>query len=76
MVDLNINIGSLSTTGYDVNIGYTGLEIGRFGSLSFNLTGTYLVDLITQPAPGIDLQPIRTCSVTPTTAWASTRRCA
>ena len=57
MQDLNINIGSLSTTGYDVNIGYTGVEIGRFGSLSFNLTGTYLVDLITQPAPGIDLDP-------------------
>ena len=36
---------------------YTGLEIGRFGSLSFNMTGTYVVDLITQPAPGIDLEP-------------------
>ena len=55
--DLNMNIGSLSTTGYDINIGYTGLEIGRFGSLSFNLTGTYLVELITQPAPGVDLNP-------------------
>ncbi len=55
--DLNINIGSLSTTGYDINIGYTGLEMGRFGSMAFNLTGTYLVDLITQPAPGIDLNP-------------------
>ncbi len=55
--DTNINIGSLSTTGYDINIGYTGLEIGRFGSLSFNMTGTYLVDLITRPAPGIDLDP-------------------
>jgi outer membrane receptor protein involved in Fe transport len=55
--DLNINIGSLSTTGYDVNIGYTGLEVGRFGSLSFNMTGTYLIDLVTQPAPGVDLHP-------------------
>jgi outer membrane receptor protein involved in Fe transport len=55
--DLNINIGSLETTGYDVNIGYTGLEMGRFGSLAFNLTGTYLVELITQPAPGVDLDP-------------------
>jgi len=55
--DLNINLGSLSTTGYDINIGYTGLEMGRFGSLAFNLTGTYLVDLITQPAPGVDLEP-------------------
>ncbi len=57
VVDTNINIGSLSTTGYDVNIGYTGVQIGRFGSLAFNLTGTYAVDLITQPAPGIDLNP-------------------
>jgi outer membrane receptor protein involved in Fe transport len=57
VVDTNINIGSLSTTGYDINIGYTGVEIGRFGSLSFNMTGTYVVDLITQPAPGIDLEP-------------------
>jgi len=57
VVDTNINIGSLSTTGYDINIGYTGLEIGRFGSLAFNMTGTYLIDLITQPAPGIDLHP-------------------
>jgi iron complex outermembrane recepter protein len=55
--DLNTNIGSLSTTGYDVNIGYTGLEMGRFGSLAFNLTGTYLVDLITQPVPGLDIDP-------------------
>ncbi|HET8693003.1 MAG TPA: TonB-dependent receptor [Steroidobacteraceae bacterium] len=53
----NINIGSLSTTGYDVNIGYTGLEMGRFGSLAFNLTGTYVINLITQPAPGLDIDP-------------------
>jgi outer membrane receptor protein involved in Fe transport len=53
----NINIGSLSTTGYDVNIGYTGLEMGRFGSLAFNLTGTYVIDLITTPTPGLDLDP-------------------
>ena len=52
--DLNINIGSLATTGYDVNVGYTGVEIGRFGSLAFNLTGTYLDELITEPGPGIE----------------------
>jgi len=55
--DLNMNIGSVQTSGYDINIGYTGLEVGRFGSLAFNLTGTYLIDLITQPAPGVDLHP-------------------
>jgi outer membrane receptor protein involved in Fe transport len=53
VVDTNINIGSLSTKGYDLNVNYTGLEIGRFGSLNFNLTGTYLEELITDPGPGI-----------------------
>jgi outer membrane receptor protein involved in Fe transport len=57
VTDLNINIGSLSTKGYDVNIGYTGLEMGRFGSMAFNLTGTYLLELITQPTPGLDIDP-------------------
>ena len=55
--DPNVNIASLKTTGYDVNIGYTGLEVGRFGSLAFNMTGTYLEELITAPAPGIDVHP-------------------
>ena len=54
VIDTNINIGSVSTSGYDINIGYTGVEIGRFGSLAFNMTGTYLIDLITEPGPGID----------------------
>ncbi len=52
--DLNINIGSLETTGYDLNVNYSGLEMGTFGSLNFNLTGTYLDELITVPGPGID----------------------
>ncbi len=55
--DPNVNIASLQTSGYDINIGYTGIEIGRFGSLGFNLTGTYLDELITTPAPGIDVHP-------------------
>jgi outer membrane receptor protein involved in Fe transport len=54
VVDTNINIGSLSTKGYDLNVTYTGLEMGRFGSLNFNLTGTLVDELITESGPGID----------------------
>ncbi len=57
VTDLNTNIGSLKTKGYDVNIGYTGLEMGRFGSMAFNLTGTYVDELVTQPVPGLDIHP-------------------
>ena len=57
VVDTNRNIGSLSTKGWDINLSYTGLEMGRFGSLAFNLTGTYLEELITQPIPGLDIHP-------------------
>jgi outer membrane receptor protein involved in Fe transport len=53
----NINIGGLGTKGYDVNISYSGLEMGRFGSLAFNVTGTYVDELVYQPAPGLDLVP-------------------
>ena len=56
-IDTNINIGSLSTKGYDINVSYSGLEMGRFGSLAFNMTGTYLEELITQPMPGLDIDP-------------------
>ncbi len=57
VIDTNVNIGTLSTKGYDVNVSYTGLEMGRFGSLAFSLTGTYLEELITQPVPGLDIDP-------------------
>ncbi len=53
VVDTNINIGSLEAEGIDVNIGYSGLEIGRFGSMNFSLVGTYFDKLITEPGPGI-----------------------
>lgn len=51
--DLNINIGSLSTKGYDLSASYSGVEIGSAGSLSFTLTGTLLDELITEPGPGV-----------------------
>ncbi len=53
VVDTNINIGALETTGIDANIVYRGLEIGSLGSLGFDLTGTYVDELITEPGPGI-----------------------
>jgi outer membrane receptor protein involved in Fe transport len=52
--DLNVNIGALETTGYDLNITYGGLELGTLGTMSLNLTGTYLDELITEPGPGIE----------------------
>jgi iron complex outermembrane recepter protein len=54
VVDTNINIGSVSTKGWDLNMTYSGLEMGRFGSLNFNLTGTLVEELITESGPGID----------------------
>ena len=53
VVDTNINIGAVSTKGWDLNATYTGLEMGRFGSLNFNLTGTLVEELITDSGPGI-----------------------
>jgi outer membrane receptor protein involved in Fe transport len=53
VIDTNINIGAVETSGIDINATYTGLEIGSFGELNFNLTGTYLQDLITEPGPGL-----------------------
>jgi outer membrane receptor protein involved in Fe transport len=46
VVDLNTNIGSLTTKGIDLNVGYTGVELGAFGELSFNMVGTYLDELV------------------------------
>lgn len=45
VVDLNTNIGSLSTKGWDLNVTYGGLQLGGFGELNFNLTGTLLDEL-------------------------------
>jgi outer membrane receptor protein involved in Fe transport len=52
VVDLNINTGGFQTKGIDVNLTYAGVELGRFGSLNFNLTGTYLDELIEDPGGG------------------------
>jgi iron complex outermembrane recepter protein len=57
VIDLNVNIGSLSTKGYDLSASYAGVEIGRFGELNFNLTGTLLDELVTDPGL-VGLAPI------------------
>ena len=54
VVDTNINIGAVSTKGWDLNATYSGLEMGAMGSLNFNLTGTLVEELITESGPGID----------------------
>jgi len=48
---VNLNIGALKTSGYDIDIGYT-TEIGDWGSLVFRFNGTMLDELITQPIAG------------------------
>ena len=53
VADTNINIATLESEGLDVNVGYSGLEIGRFGSLNFSLVGTYYDKLIITPGPGV-----------------------
>ena len=40
---------NLETSGVDLNLNYTGLDVGSWGSLNFNLTGTFLNELITDP---------------------------
>jgi outer membrane receptor protein involved in Fe transport len=46
VIDLNTNIGSITTKGIDLSMSYTGVEVGAFGELSFNLVGTYLDELV------------------------------
>jgi iron complex outermembrane receptor protein len=51
--NLNRNIGGLQTKGVDLNLNYTGWDVGSWGSLSFNLTSTYLLELITDLGNGL-----------------------
>ena len=46
----NLNIGKISTRGMDVASHYH-MDVGQFGRLSFNLSGTYTKDFYTQPLP-------------------------
>jgi iron complex outermembrane receptor protein len=54
--DTQLNTGSLSTKGIDVNVAYhtdlSNLGLGDNGSISASLVGTWLDSLVTQPLPG------------------------
>jgi outer membrane receptor protein involved in Fe transport len=54
--DLSTNIGGLETTGIDVNVAYN-RDIGSLGALSFNLVGTWLDELITDPGEATGIAP-------------------
>jgi iron complex outermembrane receptor protein len=51
ITDTNVNFGSLTTRGVDAKVNYK-LPIDSFGSLLFNLEGTRLINLGTQPLTG------------------------
>jgi len=53
IIDTNLNTGTLQTKGFDIQAGY-GFDIGSAGRLGFNLIGTFLDELVTQPLPGAD----------------------
>lgn len=48
---LNLNIGGLETSGYDIDVAYV-RPIGDMGSLTFRLNGTLLDELVTEPIAG------------------------
>nr|WP_231708178.1 TonB-dependent receptor [Sphingomonas populi] len=52
VVGTTINTGSLKTSGIDITSSYT-LDLNRFGKLNFDLIGTFLLDLSTEPLPGL-----------------------
>ncbi len=59
VTDTNVNLGSVHTRGVDFTGSYT-QEIGRYGTLGFNLSGTYLDKFITNPGvPGVQAYDCR-----------------
>lgn len=51
LLELQENIGGLRTDGIDLQVDY-GFEIGRAGSLDFNLVSTYVFEFAEQSQPG------------------------
>ena len=52
IISTNQNLGSLKTSGVDVNLDYI-QKLPAFGSLKFNMTGTYLKETKVEPIPGL-----------------------
>jgi len=53
VVDTNINIGGLKTSGVDASFLWSGIGLGAAGKLSVSLTGTYLDKFDQDPGPGL-----------------------
>jgi outer membrane receptor protein involved in Fe transport len=51
-IDINTNVGGISTRGVDVNASYT-QPLGGMGSLAFSFVGTWLDKLVTNPLADI-----------------------
>ncbi|MFO1406798.1 MAG: TonB-dependent receptor [Steroidobacteraceae bacterium] len=77
VIATNVNIGTIKTSGWDVNALYA-LTMGDWGGLNFSLVGTYLDTYEEQPVPpGVSYECAgfygNTCGV-PAPTWRSTFR--
>ncbi|MCJ2186653.1 TonB-dependent receptor [Novosphingobium beihaiensis] len=52
IVSTTMNTGFLKTSGIDVNADYT-FDIGKAGSINVGVVGTYLINQVSQPVPGL-----------------------
>ncbi|NIJ32146.1 TonB-dependent receptor [Sphingomonas oligoaromativorans] len=52
VVATTLNTGYLLTSGLDITSNYS-FGIGRYGKIDFDLVGTYLTKLVTEPLPGL-----------------------
>ncbi len=52
IVSTTLNTGYLKTSGIDVNADYT-FNIGKAGKVNLNLVGTYVIEQVSQPLPGL-----------------------
>ncbi|HEX8641382.1 MAG TPA: TonB-dependent receptor, partial [Allosphingosinicella sp.] len=76
IIDLQENIGGVSTRGIDIGASYS-MDIGSFGNLGFNFQGTWLDELITDQGFGVEFDCVgffgNQCG-TPNPEWRHTAR--